>query len=366
MRAVKAASEVSDFKGDDSLRRAGGWPVYGHKHAVMALQHSLHDFSHTTSGAYHPLLLLGQRQVGKSTLARAFAQAILCTGTSNRPCGGCRACRLLQKGSHPDFRLIQPVDKDGAVDRLNGLLRSEQAAELIHDAALRPVEGQYKFFLVQDFHTAHPVFANKLLKTLEEPPDHVVLCLTATERSQLLPTITSRCRMIELRPLSPQVIAQALTQQWQATPEQAALLARLANGRLGWAVEQLERPEGQTERLAHLQALWQMLAADRIERLALAEQLAGNRNSRQIFGMLEIWLAWWRDLLLTQAGCADECINVDQLQRLTAQGQQFSPEETQRYLSLLRQVDRYLHHTVNTRMALDVLLLHMPRLGVQT
>jgi DNA polymerase-3 subunit delta' len=334
------------------------WPIYGHTNAVAMLQHSLQAGDGVP---YHANLLLGPRQVGKSTLAHTYAQAILCTDANQRPCGVCRACRLMSRQSHPDFRLIQPLDKSGAVDRLDGTLRAEQAAELIHDAALRPVESRYKVFLLQDFHHAHDAFANKLLKTLEEPPDHVILCLTATDRSQLLPTIVSRCRLIELRPQPHPVIAQALQGHWQATEEQAQLLARLANGCLGWAVEQLSQPNGQQERLVRLQMLWHMLESDRIDRLMLAEQLASNRNNQQLFGLLETWLTWWRDLLLAQTGCADECANLDQQELLIQQARHLPLSEIQQYLAVLRRVERYLHHTVNTRLALDVLVLRLPR-----
>jgi DNA polymerase III subunit delta' len=340
------------------------WPLYGHNAAVDWLQRSLESGGQRGSagrGPHQSVLLLGPRQVGKSTLGRAYAHAILCTAAGKRPCGECRACRLLSKGSHPDFRLLQPLDKAGVIDRLNGTLRAEQAAELIHDAALRPVEGQYKVFLLQDFHQANAAFANKLLKTLEEPPPHVVLCLTATDRSLVLPTILSRCQILELRPLAPALIAQALREGWQALPDQAELLARLANGRLGWAVQQYQRPEGQEERLAQLHLLWRLLAADRIERLAQAEQLAANRNSLQLFGLLETWLTWWRDLLLVQSGCADQCANVDQQEMLERQQSLISLAEVQRYLAVLRRIEGWLHHTVNTRLALDVLLLRLPR-----
>ena len=92
---------------------------------------------------------------------------------------------------------------------------------------LHPVEGRYKVFLIQDAHKANASFANKLLKTLEEPPAHVVLCLTAQDRSALLPTIVSRCQVLALRPLGEQAVEDALRTRWEASPQQAALLARL-------------------------------------------------------------------------------------------------------------------------------------------
>ncbi len=330
------------------------WPVAGHQWAVQLLQRAAH------SGPSHAYLFLGPRQIGKSTLARAFAQALLCISDEKRPCGHCRACRLIEKGSHPDFRLIQPVDKTGAVDRIDGLLRTEQAADIIHDVALRPAEGHYKIFIIQDFHNANDSFANKLLKTLEEPPAHAILCLTALDRSSILPTIVSRCQIVELRPLDVQGVAQVLSDQWQAEPTQAALLARLANGRLGWAVEQLQNATAQQERLEQLQQLWRLVGADRIERLTVAEQMASNRNNQQLFGLLELWTLWWRDILLAQVGSLEACCNVDQQPQIVRQASLLPVQQVQRYLHTLKRIETYLHHTVNTRLALDVLLLQMP------
>lgn len=345
--------------------QATGWSVYGHTGAVGLLRQLLaHPVQEQSDKLHHAYLFWGARQIGKSTLCKAFAQAILCTGEHERPCGTCRACRLMAKGSHPDFRLVQPTDKNGAVDRLDGTLRVEQATEIIRDAALRPAEGRYKVFLLQDFHNANDGFANKLLKTLEEPPPHVVLCLTALERNMLLPTIVSRCQAIELRPLERAAIAQALMSSWQVEAEQSELLARLANGCLGWAVQQVGHPEGLQERLKQLQTLWQLMVANRIERLAFAEQLAAHRSSQQLFGVLEVWSTWWRDLLLAQNGCIELCTNVDQQNELTRQMQRVPMAEIQRYLRTLKRIEGYLHHTVNTRLALDVLVLQMPALAL--
>lgn len=333
------------------------WAVHGHGWAVELLQRAV------TSGPSHAYLFLGSRQIGKSTLAQVFAQALLCTGEGVRPCGQCRSCRLVSKGSHPDFRLVQPIDKNGSVDRLDGLLRTEQAAEIIHEVALRPAEGRYKIFIVQDAHNANDTFANKLLKTLEEPPAHAIICLTALDRNSILPTIVSRCQLVELRPIDAPTVTQALTEHWQAEPTQAQLLARLANGRIGWAVEQLRNPAAQQTRLDQMQSLWQLLSADRIERLTFAEQLAAHRNNQQLFGLLELWTLWWRDILLAQAGCIENCCNIDQQSEIARQAEQLTSKVVQRYLYLLKRIEMYLHHTVNTRLALDVLLLQMPYLG---
>lgn len=344
------------------------WPVYGHQWAVQLLQRAIASAAHKSAhgGLHHAYLFTGPSQVGKSTLARAFAQALLCERPEAAPCGECRACRLVQAGSHPDFRLVQPTkkpkekDRELVVDRVDGELRKEQVTEIIADAVTRPAVGRVKFFLIQDFHTANPTFANRLLKTLEEPPAHVVLCLTATDRSALLPTIVSRCQVMELRPLDRATIAQALEQGWGAPPAQAELLARLANGRLGWAVRQHQNSKGADKRLEELHALWELVKAGRVERLVFAERLAKS-DSRTLFGLVELWASWWRDVLLAQQGLAGAVDNWDQQAQIKAHAAAVDPQDVRAYLATLQRVEGYLHHTVNTRAALDVLLLRLPR-----
>jgi DNA polymerase-3 subunit delta' len=305
--------------------------------------------------------------VGKSTLARAFAQAIFCERSSVQPCGECRACRLLRSGNHPDFRVIQPIDKpldkDWKVDRLNGELRTAQADAIIHEAALSPMEARYKLFFIQDFHTGTTAFANKLLKTLEEPPDHVVLILSAHSRESILPTIVSRCQVLELRPLTVAEVEDALVDGWQAPAEQAALLARLAKGSLGWAVQQLADREGASRRHEQLAQLHELVKADRVARLHFGESLASDRNNEQLFAMLELWTTWWRDVLLTQVGCPEACCNVDQQAEIARQAAALQSETVREYLYTLNRIQGYLQHTVNTRLALDVLLLRLPQMS---
>jgi DNA polymerase-3 subunit delta' len=255
------------------------------------------------------------------------------------------------------------MDKDWAVDRAGGVLRGEQAAEIIHQAALRPSEARYKVFFIQDFHNANPTFANKLLKTLEEPPDHVLLLLSARDRESLLPTIVSRCQVIELRPLTVAEVENALVQKWKASAEQATLLARLAKGCLGWAVQQLADREGASRRQEQLARLRQLVQADRVERLYFVDQMATDRNNEQLFAMLELWTTWWRDVLMAQVGCPEACCNVDQQEEIARQAAGLESVTVREYLHTLHRIEGYLHHTVNTRLALDVLLLRLPQMS---
>lgn len=338
------------------------WAIYGHETTVDLLQKTLHP----ESGPRHAYLFLGARHVGKSTMARTFAKALLCLSTADdapqqRPCNECRACRLIDSGNYPDFQLIQPLNKDGKADRENGLLRAEQAGQIIQDSVLSPLNGRYKIFVIQEMQKAHPSFANKLLKTLEEPPEHVIFCLTAPDRVSLLPTIVSRCQVLELRMLSPTLIENTLRDAWQVDAEQASLLARLSNGRLGWAVEQLADKNVLQKREESLETLYQLAESGRVERLAFAEKLSAARNDRQLFGMLELWILWWRDVLLAQSGCLDACCNVDKQPKIEQYAQAVPQQIVQQYIHTLQRIESYLRHTTSLRMALDVALLQLPQ-----
>ena len=334
------------------------WPVVGH-HWAVELLHPLVQAG--GPGPRHAYLLLGPPQIGKSTLARAFGAALLCPSSGPRPCGHCHSCQLTAKEGHPDFRLIQPTDREGRVDRANGILRVEAAEAIVHEAMLRPVEGSYKFILIQDMHRANDSFANKLLKTLEEPPAHVVLCLTAHDRTGLLPTIVSRCQLLELRPVAADLIARTLEDRGVADASEAQLLARLSNGRLGWAIAQLEGKQSRRQREEDLRSLWRLTRASRVERLAFGQSLSGKRENERLFGLLALWTGWWRDVMLAQAGCLDSCHNIDHQAEIQRDAQACASTDVQAFLYTLSQIEGYLRHTVNTALALDVLLLQLPR-----
>jgi len=178
------------------------WSVIGHEWAVALLRRSLAE-----NRVGHAYLITGSPQVGKTTLARTFAQALNCThpDADERPCDACRSCRLVSAGNHPDVPFIEP---DGAS------LKIDQIRALQRQVALSPVEGRWKGYILREMERATAEAANALLKTLEEPPSHAVLILTASEAEVLLPTIVSRCQTVPLRPLSQQAIAQALVSRW--------------------------------------------------------------------------------------------------------------------------------------------------------
>ncbi|MCA9973242.1 MAG: DNA polymerase III subunit, partial [Anaerolineales bacterium] len=207
-----------------------GWDaIVGHEWAVQLLRGAI---VHDRVG--HAYLITGPEQVGKTTLARTFAQALNCAeaDAAARPCGVCRHCRLIAADRHPDVRLLAPeVSGRGKLT-----LKIDQVRELQQGLSLAAYEARTKVAILRRFDAATLGAANAFLKTLEEPPANVVLLLTAIEADGLLATIVSRCRTIGLRPLPTDLVLQSLMTRWRVPEARAELLAHLADGRLGWAV----------------------------------------------------------------------------------------------------------------------------------
>lgn len=332
------------------------WGVVGHGWAVELLAQAVRN-----DRVSHAYLFLGPPQIGKTTLARAFAQTLVCERASRpegdgSPCGTCRACRRVGEGRYPDVQLIS-AEKNW--------IQIEQIRNLQVDAAVAPLEGKRKVFVIQEIERATPAAANALLKTLEEPPASVVLLLTSSRRNMVLPTVLSRCQIMGLRALPLDEVATALQTRWGVAEDQAALLARLSGGRLGWAVAAATDAQVWQTRSKYLDDLLTLTGEGHVGRLNYAESLS--RASENVETALGLWATWWRDILLVQQGWANQqgqvegLLNLDRKAQLIQQAGLYQPEQVQGALTDLMQTVRRVRSNVNVRLALDVLLLRLPK-----
>ncbi len=231
--------------------RAGRHRTRGHDDAVASIA------AWGRRGVPHAILVAGPASVGKTTLARDLAAALLCTAGAAEPvpCGRCGACLRVASGNHPDLHVLRPAGPGGQV-RIGGRDAAEPGVrDLVVGLALSAAEGGARVAIVESAHRMNDDAQNALLRTLEEPPPGVVIVLCADDEDRLLPTIRSRCVRIRLGPVSSRSIEGLLGELSLADPPAAARLARLAEGRPGVAIALARRPDavrGREELLRHL------------------------------------------------------------------------------------------------------------------
>ena len=338
------------------------WDVIGQAKAISLLQRSL-----DTGSLSHAYLLVGPAHVGKMTLALNLAQALNCEAT-DRPCGQCTSCRRIAAAKHADIQVIDLSNGSGDSAESEGRVKIsvEQIEQIQHSASLPPFEGRCKVFILDGAEFLSIGAANRLLKTLEEPEGNILFVLLTVNESLLPATIVSRCQRVELAPLSTAEVEAALISRWKVDPEKARLLSRLANGCLGWAVSAACDDELLRQRTEVLDALLDITGSGYEQRFEYVVQLAGrfSQNRRSVQETLDLWLDWWRDLLLVKVECSDAIINIDRSGELAEKAGDYTLGQIRDFIDNIRAAGEQLRLNANPQLALEVLMLSIPEKGM--
>jgi DNA polymerase-3 subunit delta' len=320
------------------------WQIIGHDWAVALLRRAV-----ATGRVAHAYLICGPPQIGKTRLALALAQALQCD-QPDPPCGGCASCLKIERSAHPDVRVV-------VGEGVGGSLKIDQIRALQREAVLAPYEGRHRVYILRRMDLATLEAANSLLKTLEEPPAHVVLVLTAVHAEMLPPTVVSRCQRLDLRPVPLPAVEAALHDRGVPAP-QAGLLARLSGGRVGWAFQAVQDPKLLQQRGQDLDQLVRLLSADRVERL----DFAWKASRDPVWGqdLIELWTTWWRDLLLLSGQSEDHVVNVDRGNELRRLARQSPWQNAWAVIRALQAASAQLEANVNARLAWEGLVLQLP------
>ncbi len=318
--------------------------VVGQEHVVRTLRNAL-----LSGRVHHAYLFAGPRGTGKTTTARLLAKAVNCLEpeSANRPCNRCAICKAINEG-----RLMDLIEIDAASNT-----SVEDVRELRERVGYRPSEARYKVYIIDEVHMLSTAAFNALLKTLEEPPPHVIFVLATTEPHRVPATVLSRCQRLDFRrvPLTDIVARlQRLTQQEriQADEDALRLIARYATGSMRDAESLLDQLAAYTDRVVTVEAVRAALGAgDEETVVALTDALAARDVGRglAIIGEATDWgtdprqfarqmTDHLRTLLLVRLGATVPLQIPDSLRpTVQAQAARFTPRQLSRAVRLFGQ-----------------------------
>ena len=299
----------------------------------------------------HALLLAGPARTGRTLLALELASLLNCEADDlgDRPCGECRACRLIAERNHPDVLHLEPGDSfcrgggghqphPGSRD-----IRICQVRGLIESVSRYPFEGRFRVIIIEPTDRMGLEAANTLLKTLEEPPPATVLLLITAAPESLLETIRSRCRTLAVSLVPDEAIEEALRDRG-FPPELAGRAAAEARRRPADALAFAEHPDLMDDRGRLLDRCAELAASRAAERMTYAGDLAERwrRDRELVLTELDVWESFWESRLREHATAENGA--RDALDALQA----------------VAEARRDLEAQVVARMALELMLLRFP------
>jgi len=333
------------------------WRLIGQDNVVAFLAKSLES-----GGLCHAYLFSAPEHSGKTALALKLAQALNCT-SSEPPCGVCEPCRRIASGIHSDVQFIGLTVNDEGKSKTEVTI--EQIRGINHAASLPPYEGKCRVFIIEEADRMSTGAANALLKTLEEPLPKVVFVLT-TSRENLVPeTVRSRCVRLRLASAPRKEISHYLEKDLGFSAERAGLLARLSQGRAGWAIIAAADDTVLAERKENLDRFIEALESGFEYRFELAARLATRfgKSRAEIYRLLDQWLSFCRDMMLVKLDIKDEVVNTDYISSLETLTSRVGTTEARSLIGSLSSTRQYLEQNASARLALEVLMLGLPLLG---
>jgi len=284
------------------------------------------------------LIFSGPRGVGKRRLALLLAQGLNCERGTVEPCGECRACRKIAEDKYPDVVVVKPEGQS---------IKIEQMQDVRQGAYIRPLEARQRVFIIPEAEKMTPDAANCLLKILEEPPAYSHLILVTSMAHLILPTIRSRCQILNFSPIGREEIKGALMEAG-SPEERAGAMALLVNGNLEEALE-LDWDEVQK----HRQEAWDLFAAlqGRGDSTAFIRNYAFSKRDEVRDGfekVLRLTATFCRDAgLLKSGGDPSLLLNPDYVDALRNLESGWGPEEYARCLNTIEQAMAGLKKSLN-------------------
>lgn len=323
---------------------AGFQDIIGQQQIKEHLQNVL-----STGKVSHAYIINGEKSSGKEFIAKVFAMALQCEKGKTEPCQECHSCRQALSGNHPD--IIKVVH-----EKPNSISVDDIRTQVNGDIAIKPYSSGYKIYIINEAEKMTTQAQNAILKTLEEPPGYAVILLLTSNVNGLLPTIRSRCVVLDMKPVADHMVKEYLCRQLAVPDYKAEVCAAFARGNVGKAKmlatsEEFENIKG--EALALLKYIQDM---DLNEIVAAVKKIM--QYKLEIQDYLDICAIWYRDALLFKATSdMNHLIFREEIQALRRTAQRSSYEGIENIIKALDTAKRRLDANVNFELVMELLMM---------
>lgn len=318
--------------------------IYGQQQIVEHFQKAIE-----TKKISHAYIIHGERSSGKEFIAKVFAQALLCEKGGKEPCGECHSCHQAVSGNHPDIiRVLHDKPATIGVEDIR--------TGINNDILIKPYSSEYKVYIINEAEKMTVQAQNALLKTLEEPPAYAVIILLTSNLEMMLPTILSRCVVLNMKPVPDAMVKSYLMKELQIPDYKADVCTAFARGNLGKAKALAASEEFdniKTEAVSLLKYIRDMDITDIVSAIRKISEYKIDIND-----YLDILSVWYRDVLLFKAtNDANHLIFKDEIQYIRKVADQSAYEGIEIILDALEKAKARLRANVNFELTMELLLL---------
>ncbi len=303
----------------------------------------------------HAYIINGEKSSGKEFIAKVFAMALQCERGDTEPCQECHSCKQALSGNQPDIiRVTHDKPNTISVDDIRGQING--------DVAIKPYSSPYKVYIVNEAEKMTQQAQNALLKTLEEPPEYAVILLLTTNVNALLPTILSRCVVLNMKPVADAKVRKFLMEELRVPDYKADVCVAFARGNVGKAKALASSEDFENIKNEALSLLKYIHDMELHEMVAAIKKIS--EYKLEINDYFDIMAIWYRDVLLFKATKdANHLVFREELGALRKCAQRSSYEGIETVIRALDTAKQRLEANVNFELVMELLFLTIQEYG---
>lgn len=302
-----------------------------------------------TNKVSHAYIINGERSAGKEFIARVFAMTLQCEKGETEPCGECHSCRQALGNNQPDIIYISH-------EKPNTIGVEDIRSQINGDIGIKPYSSPRKIYIINEGEKMTPQAQNALLKTLEEPPEYAVILILTTNVDALLPTVLSRCVVLNMKPVPDALVKKYLMEQLGVPDYKANICVAFARGNIGKAKmlassEEFEKVKD--EAITLVKNINDMETSEIVKAIRKISEYKFDVND-----YLDILMAWYRDVLFFKATKdVNSLVFKEEIQQIMKMSDRSTYEGIERIVNALQSAKKRLEANVNFDLTMELLFL---------